>query len=175
MRKLRTLVLTITASVALAGVSACAGKMKTGTEHDPSAVFAEYTSYAWVTEDLVLLIPGTGNENIRNEENEKRIRAAVEAKLEAAGMTKVDKAEAGLVVMFAVGTRERPEVGGLSFEFGAAPATYTEGTLQIDLFDGASNKHVWHGWASSALRPGDDPEEVTRTAVDAIFTGFPPS
>lgn len=171
---LRRLAFSLTAFAALSVASACAGKVKSGTDYDQSTKFADYSTYAWITDDLVLIRPGTGNENIRNVDNEKRIRAAVEQRLNGVGMSMVPKEEASMLVSFQVGTRERLEVGGVSFQFGAPDPTYTEGTLSVDLFDAASGNHLWSGWASKGLYPGDDPDAITAEAINAIFDGFPP-
>ena len=62
--------------------------------------------------------------------------------------------------------------------FGSVSArNYEDGTLVIDLMDAASEHLVWRGTAEAALSENPAPEEVEkaiRTAVDKIFSGYPP-
>ncbi|MEZ4384832.1 MAG: hypothetical protein R3A79_26110, partial [Nannocystaceae bacterium] len=57
---------------------ACGGTMEAKVEAPGGVDYAQYSSFRWITDDLVLIQSGTGNERIRNVDNEKRIRAAVE-------------------------------------------------------------------------------------------------
>jgi len=54
---------------------------------------------------------------------------------------------------------------------------YTRGTLIVDLLDPARMQSVWRSILVSRMRDMSDPveaEEIRRTAVEAIFTEFPP-
>jgi hypothetical protein len=164
--------------LALALASGCYN-IKTGSEYDYSADFSSYATYAWVTEDLTLIGTGTGNPAIRNEQNETWIREAVDRSLTQRGLEKVPIDEAQLVVTFVVGTKEelRLEGGGTNYGFLGAkgePPKYYKGSLSIDLFDRATRRQIWHGWASKPLDPGDDPQRVIDDAVARIMAAFPP-
>lgn len=165
-------------SLAAPSLGGCA-RVKFGSEHDATANFSTYRSYAWVTDELTLIGAGMGDPRIRNEDNERRIRAEVDAALAAKGLEKVDREQADLIVAFVVGTREqlRLEGGGSTYSFLTtkdAQSTYYQGSLSIDLFDGASKRQVWHGWVSKPLEADDDPETIIKAAVTRILAQFPP-
>ncbi|MEZ4380884.1 MAG: DUF4136 domain-containing protein, partial [Nannocystaceae bacterium] len=138
--------------------------------------YAQYSSFRWITDDLVLIQSGTGNERIRNVDNEKRIRAAVERGLAAKGMTK-GGADADLVVAFTVGTKVRYRLEGDDYStivIDGPGGTVTRGTLTLYLFDPKDNVQVWQAWTSKDLEPGEDPEAVINGAVDLLLTQYPP-
>ena len=51
--------------------------------------------------------------------------------------------------------------------------TQTEGTLNVYLLDRATEREVWHGWATKTLRPSDDPKAVIDAAVSRIMAVYP--
>ncbi|PRQ05594.1 DUF4136 domain-containing protein [Enhygromyxa salina] len=172
--RIRTLALAL---VLTAPLAACAQQLTAETEHVKGTDFSQYQTYRWITDDLVLIQSGTGNENIRNVENEKRIRAAVERELEAKGLKKATGDEAQLVFAFTVGTKVRYQiqggVTGLDLVAGEA-ASVTRGTLSLYAFDPASNVQVWSGWTTKDLEPGEDPDAVINAAVSVVMNEFPP-
>jgi hypothetical protein len=162
-------------AIALAGCS----NIRTGSEFDYAADFHAYRSYAWVTEELTLIGTGSGDPRVRNEQNERLIRAAIDRELAARGYEKVELSEAQLVVTFAVGLREEIRIEGADTTYGLLAADgpapkYYEGRLTIDLFDRETRRHVWHGWGRESLDRGADPKVVIDEAVTAIMKPFPP-
>jgi hypothetical protein len=168
---LRTLVL----AIALTG---CAN-LRTGHEFDYGADFQSYETYAWVTDELTLIGAGSGNPRVRNETNEKLIRAAIDRELAERGFQKVEMADAELVVTFAVGLREEIRIEGADTTYGllafkGSTPKYYEGSLTIDLFARATRRHVWHGWGRESLDVGADAKVVIDEAVGEIMKPFPP-
>jgi hypothetical protein len=53
--------------------------------------------------------------------------------------------------------------------------SYTEGTLGVDIFDGKTNKPVWHGWAEKTISSSDrqNPDPLIKTGVAKLFESFP--
>ena len=150
--------------------------MKAKTEYAAGTDFSKYQSYRWITEDLVLIQSGTGNENIRNVENEKRIRAAVDRELSAKGLSKATE-EADLVIAFSVGTKVRYRVEGgdrFSVVTGGPGEKVTRGTLTLYFFDPRTDKQVWEAWTSKDLVAGEDPDSVINAAVGLLMAQFPP-
>jgi hypothetical protein len=161
--------------LALGPALGCAKQLQVDTEYVEGTDFAKYQTYRWITEDLVLIQSGTGNERIRNVENEQRIRAAVERELEAKGLRKAGE-EADLIVAFTVGTKVRYRIqGGNNYDIVTDPAAqYTRGVLSIYMFDRESQQQIWSGRTQKDLQPGDNPDAVINTAVDVLLAHFPP-
>ena len=138
--------------------------------------FAAVSTFAWVTDEPVLITFGEDQPNVRTKENELRVRAAIERELAARGLEKVDAAEAGVLVAFSVGTRMRYrlEGGDRTSNFTEGPGDkQTRGTLNIYLLDRESDKEVWHGSVSRWLKKTDDPDAIVNDAVGKIMARFP--
>ena len=155
----------------------CAKQMKAETEWAEGTDFSKYTTYRWITEDLVLIQSGSGDPNIRTTENETRIRAAVDKALEAKGLRKAEGEEAQLVVAFTVGTKLHYKIsgaGGQDLDILGEGDSVTRGTLTLYLFDHATQKQIWSAWTSKDLERGTDPDTVINAAVGVLLNEFPP-
>jgi hypothetical protein len=154
----------------------CSKQLQAQTEHAKGTDFSQYQTYRWITDDLVLIQSGTGNERIRNVDNERRIRAAVDRELAAKGLREAAGDDAQLIVAFTLGTKVRYHIqGGANYDIVTAPAaTYTRGVLTIYVFDRASGQQIWSAWTQEDLEPGDDPDTVINTAVKVLLAEFPP-
>ncbi len=134
-------------------------------------------SYAWVTDEPVLIQLGDDQPNVRTPENEARLRAAIDRELKARGFTSAPRDEAELLVAFTVNTtmRYRVEGGAAGSSYGGVqPGTkQTKGTLNIYLVDRAAQSEVWHGWTSKWLSKSEDPDAVVNNAVAKIMAAFP--
>lgn len=163
------------AGLLLAAGTACAPVVH--AERTAGYDFASARTYAWITEDLVLIELGEPQPNVRTKDNERRIRAAVEHELEARGMTKAPKDQADLLVSFSVGVRIRYRVeggeGNAVTGAGGPGEPQTKGTLNIYLLDRAQETEVWHGSTSKWLRKSDDPQAVIDGAVARIMAVYP--
>ena len=160
------------ASVGLAGCAASAPVVEKDAAYD----FAAVTTYAWVTDEPVLITFGEDQPNVRTKDNELRIRAAIERELSARGMEKVEADGAAVLVAFSVGTRMRYrlEGGDRPSEFTDGPGEkQTQGTLNIYLLDRATDREVWHGSMSKWLKKSDDPDAIVNEAVGKIMARFP--
>jgi len=174
-------------------LSACASPMRIEHDSDPTADFARYRSFAWISEDPVMgPSPGVTRGEYISAIDEQRIRSAVEADLLAKGYRRAESIDtADLVVSFMVGSQQKVRVqstpgrsstyysayGGGSWYGGSTvrTSTYLEGTLVLEFYDRATHHAVWVGWASKRLSKTDDSEETLRRAVTAILEEFPAS
>jgi hypothetical protein len=165
-------------------LAACAS-MSVSSSKYPQADFSGYMSYAWIAEDPLIRPPGEQPQI--SALTVRRIREATEAELAAKGYTKVEApARAGFVVAFTVGTRDRIDTQSYpdpyrgpwlwrSYGSQTELRVYNEGTLSIDIFDGATRQPVWHGRARKEVTSADvaDPGPVIQQAVAAILREFP--
>lgn len=145
-------------------------------ERGPDYVLEDATTYAWITEEPVLIQFGKDQPRIRTKENEALIREAIDRELASAGLSLAPPEEADLLVAFSVGvrTRYRLEGGNGSAVTEDGPGeTQTEGTLNVYLLDRVAQREVWHGWATKRLSQGDDAKTVINTAVQQIVAIYP--
>ena len=118
------------------------------------------------------------------------IRDQIDSALTARGFQKVE-GESDFIVAFTLGARDRVDVtnwgpvGPMYTGWGRPSgwgwsATYrpvdvrnvTEGSLALDIFDGASKRPIWHGMATRDLgRSGANPELVAN-AVNGLVDRF---
>jgi hypothetical protein len=140
-----------------------------------SAVSAPHT-FAWITEDPVLIQLGERHPAVRTEDNEQRLRGAIDRELERRGYTRVAKGDAELHVAFSVSTQRRYRLEGArdsslaSLEPGRKQ---TKGTLHIYLLEPDEGNEIWHGWTSQWLSTADDPDAVVTDAVRRIADELP--
>ena len=176
MRGAKTLYLFLAA--VLLTTAGCANSKKPTVTFDPSADFTTIATFAWASDEPMLITEG-GNPRIHNANNDGLIRTAIERELGARGVTK-GEGEADVLVYFQVTTAEKVSVGGFSTAGGLtwtqenADRSYTQGTLLIGLFDARDRKQIWQGWTSRPLSPSDDPTVVINAAVAKILAGYPP-
>lgn len=182
----------------LTAVGGCASTPNVFTDFDSSHSFSGYSTFSWISEEPMMVSGDRGPTPIVA----SRLKSNIVEALEMKGFDFVDERdEADFVVGFTVGARDRLEIRerdvlefyGPHWRWGyeyygvvyprGFPRTevttrnYSEGSLAIDIFDGASKSPVWHGSASKRLTRAEmrgQSEESTRMAVQTILAGFPP-
>lgn len=150
------------------------------------AVLAERTAgydleaartYAWITDELVLIERGDPQPNVRTKDNEVLLRAAIDRELGARGLALAPRDQAELLVSFSVGVRIRYRLeggeGNAITGAGSPSEPQTKGTLNVYLIDRAQQREVWHGSTSKWLRKSDDPKAVVDQAVGKIMAVYP--
>jgi hypothetical protein len=172
-------------AVALLLLAGCASFLSVNSDKYPQADFSGYRSYAWIDSDPQ--IRPRGEQARISALTSRRIREAIEMELAAKGYNAVGAASAAdFIVAFTVGTRDRIDAQSYPAPF-RGPwlwdwyvnqtdlRVYREGTLSIDIFDGATRQPVWHGRARKEITGADeaDPGPVIRSAVAAILGEFP--
>jgi hypothetical protein len=169
-------------------IGACATTIQSRTDHDPAQDFSKYRTYAWVADDPLVAPPGSDVQV--SALNRRRIIESIESQLSAKGFQKVsDRDGASFTLAYTVGARERIDLasypdpyrhpwpwGHPYFGETVDVDAYTEGTLAIDIFDGASHQPVWHGRASKHITEDDvrHAAELIPQAVASVLTDFPP-
>ncbi len=171
------------ASVAL--LSGCS-VVSVSRDYDPSADFSSLSTYAWKYEKQ----PVTGNPRIDNDLVDQRVRAAVDAELEAKGFERAERSNADCLVAYFIEYKRR--ISGNTWVFGlgsgmydgyggigynTAISDYDEGFLTIDVIDRPLDKTIWRGVGQRATYEAEDPGRVTEIigkAVSRILADFPP-
>jgi len=172
----------------LAFLTACATTLPVRTDYDRQADFSRYHTFAWVS-DNPLLVPVGASPEI-SPMTRQHILNAIETALKSKGYTMAaDRKDADFTVAFTVGTRDRIDIdsypvayrGGWYWRhsfwyYEVRTWTYQEGTLAIDIFDQASHQPIWHGHTSKRITESDraNPVPIINEAVNAILAKFPP-
>lgn len=172
---------------------ACETSIRTHYDLDREARFADYRTFAWVTnEPLIQPAMGMAETDPRvGPLVEQSIRRAVERHLTAKGYQKrAEPGGADLALSFSLGTRQKIQVDSYpahaGYRYGpyhggarwySDVRTYQEGTLALDFFDVKTRQAVWHGWAEKRLST-TAPEPAKRDAmideaVGKILQPFP--
>ena len=169
-------------------ISGCA-TIQTGSHFDETTDFSAYRSFSWIdkdpyiTGDAVTLVSPLAQEQIKN---------AIRRELERNGYSFTDdRGKADFVVSFTVGAREKIRVESYPAQYRGywgwhvpysvyyyrevQTHSYTRGTLGVDIFDNASGKPVWHGWAEKTVTESDrrDPSASITEGVARLFQNFP--
>jgi Domain of unknown function (DUF4136) len=147
------------------------------TDFDHQANFGQYKTYSWQEIKPAVSLW------------DSRIKNAVNAQLEAKGLTEV--ANGGDIAIVAIKTSQTQKTlqtfydgfgGGWRWRgfggFGESTTTeqdYQEGTLVIDLFDGKTKQLVWRGSTECVLSDKAEKNEKTLDkGVAKMFRDFPP-
>ena len=144
---------------------------KVKVDSNPSAPFATYKTYGWVT--------GT---TAPNPLNDQRLHASVDQRLAARGLTK-NAASPDLIVTTHVTTQQHQELVPTGFVYGswwgglggsAYVETSVEGTLILDFYDAKTKQMVWRGVATATAseKPTKNIEKMNK-ALDKMFEQFP--
>lgn len=184
----------LAAALASLGLSACATGFKATYDADPAHDFSGYQTFAWISENPMIVGP---TNRVPNPLLEPKIMAAIEEDMAAKGYTKVDNPEsADFVLSFTVGSREEIKVNsypatyaGYGYRgawgwggpyYGMATETqvrqYQKGMLALDVFDVKERRPVFHAVAEKSITESDRKkmDETIQAAVDAVVEAFPP-
>jgi hypothetical protein len=169
--------------------SACATAVSVATDFDHAADFSKYRTYQLIGGHIVVNgVLDDGNTLVKD-----RINIALAGALKAKGLAQVqpgDTTAPDLIVGYVAGARRRTEIEGMGpYSPGVGPywnagwwspgymdwwaRSYDEGTLVIDLVDGASKRLVWRAYARAEVNAPVTDEKV-RVAVDKAFKNYPP-
>jgi hypothetical protein len=169
-------------------LSGCAA-IKAGSHYDETADFSALHTFTWAANDPYVAADSTIRISPLTEE---KIQLAIRNQLDRAGFEYSDTpGSADMLIAFTVGTREKISVESYPINY---PGTwgwhvrgshyvvrevyehrYTEGTLGVDIFDGKTNKPIWHGWAETVITEKDrqNPSQVVDDGVAKLFSSFP--
>jgi hypothetical protein len=176
------------------GLTACATGFKATYDSDPAHDFSAYQTFAWISENPMIVGPSN---RVPNPLLEPKIMAAIEEDMAMKGYTKIDNPEAAdFVLSFTVGSREEIKVNsypatyaGYGYRgawgwggpyYGMATETqvrqYQKGMLALDVFDVKERRPVFHAVAEKSITDSDRKkmDETIQAAVDAVVQAFPP-
>jgi hypothetical protein len=160
------------AMLAAALLAGCSG-VSVNTDYDREADFASYQTFSWV--------PGN-EEAVRNPLLLKRVQKMAEGILVEKGYRRIDDADAAdMLVGFSGHSKDKVEVW--TNDYYSSPAwwgyrdvdvyQYTEGTLVIDVLDGASDQLVWRGTSTGVIEDPPKDEKILQS-LQKVLAKFPP-
>ena len=172
------------ALIALALLGGCSG-YSVRYDYDVTAPFGHYKTFDWYTSKK-----GTGGTTGLMD---KRVRAAVQAELQARGFQMDTKGDPDFLVTyypvvqdrkvrtttrvgFGTGWGYRPVYGRVGVS-SSQVRHYKEGSIVLEVVDFRSNQMVWQGVAEGALTGltrAEDADEAVPKAVKDILAKFPP-
>ena len=169
-------------------VPACAGR-QVSTDYSPATSFSQFRTFALV------MPPDSAAQQLVDQ----RVRNAVQAQLDAKGLTVADRQNADLYVGYGMVDKTHQEVytyrdgwgwgGGLGWRYwryGVAwpmtvqhqIETYTDGTVVVHLIDAKTKQVVWQGEVADVVNlPVTNPDRATQqidAAVAKLFAKYPP-
>ncbi len=185
--------------VAAAALTACSG-LESWSDFDPARVDAmkSYETWAWAPLDGEMAGDIRSNDRLVNEPLlDSRIRASIESTLLEKGFRLVESDEPDFHVGYHLAIDGRMDVtyvnsyygygwggywGRYGPSFGMSYSTptyrqYKEGTLVVDVVDGAANEIVWRGVVSGEVhetRDAYERQQAIDRAVDEALKDFPP-
>ncbi len=150
--------------------------MAVSVDYDRENDFSKYKTFAW-----------REGRTARSEMNEKRIRDAVNANLEAAGLVRTE-GEADLYVLSYVSVEGEERVNVEQIGYGGYWGGYTTsivhvqeikvGTLMVDMLDGETETLVWRGIAQKTLKrkgyASVEAEKLINKIVGKLYKKYPP-
>jgi hypothetical protein len=164
-------------------------------DFDPSHNFAKYRTFAFISDNPLLIAEGTPGVSSMLE---GRLVQVTENILSARGFTRIsEREEADFAISFTLGARDKIQVtsypepyrtgyGGWGYGargyYGHSSYSttdvrqYTEGTLAVDLYDVSTRKPVWHATAVRKIttKMQKNPGETVREILGDMFAAFPP-
>jgi Domain of unknown function (DUF4136) len=160
------------------GLIACAVMLGQDVKSNamPGVDFSKYHTYKWVA-----IEGGTHPNQIADAE----IKQAVDAQLQAKGLTKTDNDKADLLVGYQVAVDQQKQwnaygTGGFRWGGGMASATSSTidiGSLVLDMYDPNTKQLVWTGTATKTLNPGSNQQKNQKNldkAMEKLLKKFPP-
>jgi hypothetical protein len=168
-------------------LAACAPRVM--VEHDATAGFGSYHSFAWVSPP-----PAPVKDPILDSQIlEDRVKQAVVGELTARGYLQVATGQAAdFIVTYHTSSKQQIESSGPSFSFGfidAFPSGFgsvvvpvggnvesrEQGTLMLDIIDAHDKRLVWRGWTNGWVSQSNYSEKAVSQAVREILAKFPPT
>lgn len=175
----------LTALAAALAVLAGCSTISVNQDYDREADFSTYGTYAWVPQQTTAI----GDAKAAKTTNtllDKRIRNAVNAELQAKGMS-IDTEDPDLLIAYHVGVDQKINVTDWGYSYphyyggwggsNIDVTNYNEGTLIVDLIEYETKELVWRGTATKVLEENPSPERAEKNlqeVVRKIFDQYPP-
>jgi hypothetical protein len=150
-------------------------------EYDSATDFSRYHTFEW---KVGAKFP-PGSPLGPGSEVDQHFKHAIEAQLAAKRLRPATDGKPDLYVTYYAYGTDKLDLTGVDYKLAPGvswvgdPSThtersYTEGTLEVDLVDAASNHLVWHGTATDSEQSLEALRNRIDDAVERLFRGYPP-
>jgi len=146
------------------------------TNYMPGTDFSQYHTYKWIVIQS----------NIHpNQIVDAEIKQAVDAQLQAKGLTKTDSDQADIYVGYQCAVDQEKQWNGFGMGGGlrwggmasATSSTIDNGSLVVDMYSVTQKQLVWTGTATKTLSSGGNQEKNQKNldnAMKKLFKNYPP-
>ena len=151
---------------ALLFLSGCASSVRVFHDLDPNATFDQYKTYSFLEWT-------DGNARTVTEIEREKIRIAIAREIEAKGYT-FQEGASDIKIELTVYFRNARRHYHHHYGFPRSNYNYIERALSVDMFEGATKKHVWHSAAVGDV--GSDPQERSEELPEIamkLFEDYP--
>ena len=152
-------------------------------DYDERSEFRHLRTYMWIDDP----VRTTRHPAIANPLLREHVWNAVDGELAGRGYRRLTSGKPDFWIRYTIVSAERVDVTvtdnyryyGYGYGYGPnyLSQEYLEGTVIIDIIDGASSEVIWRGWWTKNLSDDPHPKEVqhyVRRAVKRILKEFPP-
>lgn len=171
-RHLRRILIVLVALLACSAAFA----QDTRTNYMPGTDFSQYHTYKWIA------IEGSIHPN---QIVDAEIKQAVDAQLQAKGLTRTDSDQADIYIGYQCAVDQEKQWNGFGMGGGlrwggmasATSSTISNGSLVVDIYSVAQKQLVWTGTATQTLNPGGSQEKNQKNlnkAMQKLFKNYPP-
>jgi hypothetical protein len=177
-------------AAAFAGIAllaGCSSGYDIKYDYDVDSNFSAFHTYKWMARTVT---NANGSAAVAQQNNsllEKRIHNAVDTQMAAKGFTQTEDNPDVLLVYY-VGLKDKIDVTDWGYTYAGSywggglgrnvdVYQYTEGTLIVDMVNGATHQLAWRGSATGVVEPDNPPEKVEARINDVaarIFKNYPP-
>ena len=168
-------------------LQACSG-IKVSQDYEQGYDFTRLKTYAWKSND------DKEYGIVDNDLMDQRIRTAIVNSFSTRQYRQIDSGTPDFFISyhmsveqiirssnvsggFSVGGSSSGRYGRIGIGTGGRVQTYDQGTLLIDVTDGASNKLIWRGTSTQSVSEHSDPAKITQSVNDTVektLLQFPP-
>lgn len=159
----------------VAAATVCWAGMKTDSKSYAEMDLSAYATYEWSTDQEA----DSGHPLAGGSPLDRRLQEVAKGVLAKRGLAPSSDGEADLRINCIAISKEVQSIGGVKKDMGGGVTwvgdvgahgvtAYRQGTLIIEFVDASTEERLWAGWASDALPPVPDPDNVGKKAEKAL-------
>ena len=166
---------------------ACCSSIKARTHYDAQFEFSAFQTFTMAkapeTDTATDPAAELGSLPGYSEIEARRIENQIVAALESKGLRAAEESEADLIVRFTVGGKPRTDLRSVPMMWSSNnfydimntwAIQYVQAMMSVDVLERATQRVVWHGWASAKVYDGSSGGKKAEQGVRKIMKRYPP-